>query len=141
MKLSPFSVSLLSISLAFPVLAQDSSKSVMGNWITESGNFEVEIAPCGTELCGKVVKVMGNKAMAGPGSDQPKVDAKSVMGLNLLSKIKETEPGKYEAELYDRENEKTYKSVITRNDGDSLSVRAYVGIPLFGKTQIWKLVK
>src|SRR5208283_2381066 len=34
-----------------------------GRWISQSGNVEIQIAPCGSALCGTVVRVMANRSM------------------------------------------------------------------------------
>ena len=39
--------------------------------------------------------------------------------------------------IYDPESGKTYKSVLS-SDGNTLSVRGYVGIKAFGRSQTWK---
>ena len=80
----------LALGLAHNASAQEAAtqpataphpKAPLGRWITESGNLEVEIAPCPTNangtasantggssgtntLCGKVVRVLANRSMA-----------------------------------------------------------------------------
>ena len=44
----------------------------------------------------------------------------------------------YQGEIYNRENAKTYRVNLTPAEPEQLLVHAYVGIPLFGKTQVWR---
>ncbi|KQO26666.1 hypothetical protein ASF11_03005 [Acidovorax sp. Leaf76] len=124
----------------------------LGRWITESGNLEVDVAPCATDakttatsnaggsptLCGKVVRVLANRSMSAPGTDMAAADARPALGMTLLSALRDTGGGDYQGEIYNRENAKTYRATLTPAEPDQLLVRAYVGIPLFGKTQVWR---
>lgn len=124
-------------------------KAPLGRWITESGNLEVDIAPCNagsgsnsasaTPLCGKVVRVLANRSMGAPGTDMAAADARPALGMTLLSGLRPTDGGsEHLGEIYNRENAKTYRAALTPAEPDQLLVRAYVGIPLFGKTQVWR---
>lgn len=129
----------------------------LGCWITESGNLEVDVAPCAADakttatstsanaggsptLCGKVVRVLANRSMSAPGTDMAAADARPALGMTLLSTLRDTgsRSGAYQGEIYHRENAKTYRATLTPAEPDQLLVRAYVGIPLFGKTQVWR---
>ena len=113
-------------------------------WITESGNLEVDIAPCnpagGNTLCGKVVRVLANRSMSAPGTDMAAADARPALGMILLSGLRPADGGssEYQGEIYNRENAKTYRVNLTPAEPEQLLVHAYVGIPLFGKTQVWR---
>ncbi|RZJ59834.1 MAG: DUF2147 domain-containing protein [Acidovorax sp.] len=127
----------------------------LGRWITESGNLVVDVAPCATHakttatstnadaggsptLCGKVVRVLAHRSMIAPGTDMAAADARPALGMTLLSGLRGTGSGSYQGEIYNRENAKTYRTTLTPAEPDQLLVRAYVGIPLFGKTQMWR---
>lgn len=117
------------------------SRAPLGRWVTESGNLEVEIAPCssgGATLCGKVVKVMANRSMAGPGQAGEFADKRPALGMTLLSGFKPSGANEHQGEIYNRENAKTYSATLTPAGTDQLRVHAYVGIALFGKTQVWR---
>lgn len=125
-------------------------KAPLGRWITESGNLEVDIAACPTApgashsgsgsptLCGKVVRVLANRSMSASGTDMAAADARPALGMTLLSGLRESGDGDYQGEIYNRENAKTYRARLTPAEPDQLLVRGYVGIPLFGKTQVWR---
>lgn len=119
-----------------------------GTWVTASGNLEVEVAPCGAALCGTVVKVLGNRSMSREGASMEPADVRPVLGMKLLQDLVREPAGdtgkapEWYGTIYNRENGKTYKcrmSVSTEpNAAGELVLRAYVGVPLFGKTQRWQ---
>ena len=109
----------------------------LGRWVTESGNLEVEIAPCGAALCGTVVKVLANRSMADPGKALP-ADAPSPLGMTILKDFKPSGDGAWQGQIFNRENGKTYDCLMSLVAADQLKIRPYVGAPLFGQTQIWR---
>lgn len=109
-----------------------------GNWVTESGNLEVQLAPCGPALCGTVVKVLANRSMSGPGAEVTPVNAQPALGMTLLSGFTPSGEGEWKGQIYNRENGKTYSALMTQPAPDQLLIRAYVGLPMFGKTQVWR---
>ena len=108
----------------------------LGRWVTESGNLEVEIAPCGAALCGTVVKVLANRSMADPSKAMP-ADAPSPLGLKVLRDFVPAADGEWQGQIFNRENGKTYDCLMSLVAADQLKIRPYVGAPILGKTQIW----
>jgi uncharacterized protein (DUF2147 family) len=106
-----------------------------GRWITASGNLEIEIAPCGQALCGTAVRVLANNSMSTPGKSM----ASNVPGpgLKIMRDFTSTGDGIWTGQIYDRENGKTYRCRMRQLSVDELEVHPYIGIPLFGQTQIW----
>jgi uncharacterized protein (DUF2147 family) len=106
-----------------------------GRWITASGNLEIEIAPCGPALCGTAVRVLANNSMSAPGTAM----ATNVpgLGLKILRDFTTTGDGTWTGQIYDRENGKTYRCRMRQLSADELEIHPYIGIPLFGQTQIW----
>lgn len=109
-----------------------------GRWITESGNLEVEIVPCGNALCGTVVNVLANNSMSRPSQVMQAADTRSPLGLQLLSDFLPTGDGDWRGRIYNREDGETYDCQLELLAPDQLKVRGYKGIPLFGKTQVWR---
>lgn len=120
------------------------AKTPLGRWITESGNLEVNITPCtpgdGNALCGKVVRVLANRSMSAPATEMATADARPALGMTILSDLRPVDGGtsQYKGEIYNRENAKTYRVNLTTAEPEQLLVHAYVGIPFFGKTQVWR---
>lgn len=131
------------------VMSAASTSSPEGRWITFSGNLEVTIAPCGEALCGTVTQVLGNRSMRQGGDELSPVDARSAMGMKLLTNLRPVESGdqmaeprEWKGDIYNRENGKTYRCLMhvstANHAAGELVLRAYVGLPLFGQTQVWQ---
>jgi uncharacterized protein (DUF2147 family) len=118
---------------------KDAPDKVLGTWLTDSGNLEIEIARCGETLCGKVTKVLANRSMSGSG-EMVSADKRDPLGMTILKDFKTSGEGEWSGEIYNRENAKTYSCKISLGAADQLVLRPYVGLPLFGKTVIWTRV-
>jgi len=112
----------------------------VGRWLTQSGNFEIDIASCGAALCGTVVRVLGNQSMSQPGVEMKSPDAPAALGMKILTELTPSDDGEWEGRIYNRENGKTYDCRVGLSAPDQLEIRAYVFLPLFGKTQVWTRV-
>lgn len=136
MKRQLVTAALLGLSGMTPALGQV-PPAPLGRWITQSGNLEVEIAPCGSALCGTVVRVLGNRSMHAPDRDMVAADPRPALGMVILSELRDTGEGRYQGRIYDRENGRSYRARIEPAQPDQLLIRGYVGLPLFGQTVIW----
>ena len=134
--LKPLAALLLLAATA--AMAQPTAPSALGRWITESGNLEVDIAPCGDALCGTVVRVLANRSMSAPGAELQPADGKPALGMQILSDLRAGAAGEFEGQIYNRENGKHYAVVVQPAEPDQLRVHGYVGLRLFGKTQVWR---
>jgi uncharacterized protein (DUF2147 family) len=122
------------VALAFAAPAWASAPGPLGRWLSASGNVEVTIRPCGPALCGAVSRVFANNSMEHPG---PAASPPARIGLRLLSDFRPDGDG-WTGRLYNRENGDTYDCHMTLEGGDRLVMHAYVLLPIFGKTQIWR---
>lgn len=119
----------------------------VGLWLTEGGKSRVEINSCGEMLCGTIVWLKepldekGQEKVDENNPDEILRDRK-IVGLKLLNGfVPGDEPGVWvKGTIYNPEDGDTYKCTMRLNGEGSLKVRGYVGIPLFGKTQIWTRV-
>jgi len=129
---------LAAVSAAVQAHAAGSAAAESGRWITESGNLEIDIAPCGDALCGTVVRVIANRSMSRPRADMQVADGRSALGMQVLSGFMPSGNGEWQGQIYNREDGQTYDCLIELLAPDQLKVRAYKGLPLFGKTQVWR---
>ena len=121
-----------------------------GLWLTASGNLEVRIEPCGAALCGKVARVIANQSMSRPGEAMADGAQPAQEGMDILSGFlpsdTDTAPDgrrvttEWRGRIFNRENGKTYDCLMSSGAAGELKLRAYVGLPLFGKTQAWQRV-
>ena len=115
----------------------------LGQWLTEGDKAVVEIFKCEDRYCGKIVWL--KKPKNPDGSDvldtenpDPSKRNRTVIGLNLVWGFRYDESkGWVDGSIYDPDNGKTYSCKMNL-EGDTLKVRGYVGISLFGRTTVWK---
>jgi uncharacterized protein (DUF2147 family) len=115
---------------------------VAGRWLSESGSGVIAIANCGAELCGKIVWLKEPIRDGGPAVDRrnpdPALRTRPICGLPMLGGFHESDPGRWtDGWIYSPENGKTYRATLSLGADGKLKLRGYVGIPLFGETQIW----
>jgi uncharacterized protein (DUF2147 family) len=130
--------------LAVPsAVAAADEPSPFGRWLTEDRQGVVETYPCGRELCGKVVWEAVPVAKDGaPTRDamnpDPSRRGKPICNLQVMSGFKAKSPAEWvEGSIYEPQTGKTYSAELTLGDGPTMKLRGYVGIPLFGKSQVW----
>jgi uncharacterized protein (DUF2147 family) len=109
---------------------------VAGNWVTADKSV-VQMYPCGQLLCGKLMHIEGKHTVddQNPSADLRK---RPLCGLNIVEGFKSADGTHFDGgHVYDPESGKTYRGVITLQ-GDVLKLRGYVGVPLFGRTEVWR---
>ena len=123
-------------------LAQD----VVGKWRLEDGSAIVEVYKQGDVFNGKIVWLQNpTEADGSPAVDDKNPDSKlrsrKLIGLNMLSGLKEGE-GEYSGgSIYDPGNGKTYNCSM-KVEGDVLKVRGSLDKRgLLGRTMDWFRVK
>ncbi len=112
-------------------------------WVNEEEGWVVETKPCDDALCGYLV---GFRVVHAHPSDyipkdilnpNPDKHGDQLCGLQLMGGFKPSDKpdGMWKnGWIYDPDNGKTYSGVISTIDSDTVRLRGYVGIPLFGRT-------
>lgn len=135
---------ILTLSL-FSQTATDGDK-IQGVWLSGSGKAHIKITKYGDKYGGKIVWLKEpNRADGSVKKDDKNPDknkqSNPILGLNNLLGFTFEGDKTYEGgSIYDPENGKTYKCVITMEDANTLKVRGYVGIQMLGRTDTWKRV-
>ena len=123
----------LSLVLMF-VSAVAYSQGVIGKWVTEGGDSQVEIYQSGDQLCGKIIWLKKGDGQLDTHNPDKSMRSRKLMGMNILTGLKK-KGDKYEGgKIYNPKNGKTYKCSIWL-DGNNLKVRGYVA--MFYETQTW----
>ena len=136
---------LIASVLAAP-LAWAQAGSPVGLWKTiddKSGKpgALIRITENQGELTGKIEKLFRTTD-----EDQnPKCDActdarknQPILGMTIVSGLKKSGDEYTGGEILDPKNGKVYKSKLTVQDGGKKAeVRGYVGVPMFGRSQVW----
>lgn len=119
---------------------------IIGVWEVGSGKARVKISKYGEKFGGKLVWLKepnyadGTKKVDKNNPDEAKRTVPLLGYTNLLGF---SYKGKSEYEggtIYDPENGNTYNCVISLEDDNTIKVRGYVGVQIFGRTDTWKRV-
>ena len=132
----------LGTSLAFP-LARAATPGVTGLWVAQDGKGAVDIEPCGEKLCGRITWLRDPLNADGkPKRDihnaQTSLQSRPICGLPILSNFHQDGPDAWTGgQIYDPEKGEDYNCNLHLQADGTLRVRGYLGISLFGRTQIW----
>ena len=132
---------LFALLSAAPAAAQ--SPTPTGLWLHANGRIRVEIVPCGDRLCGKLVWFKWPNDLAG----QPLVDLKNadaklrgrpLLGLTVVQGLRRTGENTWaDGWIYNPDDGVDYRATMSIQADGALRVRAYVLLPLLGKTFVW----
>ena len=133
---------LVLLSTAFrPVAAPPAptpADAILGRWMTSDKSGIIQIYAQQGVYAGKIV-----------GPDAPRLDTKnpdpalrkrSLMGVVLLQGFRYDDGTWEKGTIYDPKDGKTYSCVLRLKNAGAMEVRGYVGISLFGRTEIWTRV-
>lgn len=111
--------------------------SVLGNWNDPTGST-IQVYRCGTDVCARLIKIRANAPSRVDGKNpDPALRKQALCGLQIGTGFHLTTPTRAEGgRLYDPQVGKTYSGSMIR-DGAKLRLRGYIGIALFGRTEIW----
>lgn len=134
----------LTLAAAAPAHAQDASP--VGLWksiddVSGQPKSLVRISEANGELSGRIEKLFrpANLDQAprcnlceGARKDQP------IIGMVFMTGLKKSGDDYSGGEILDPDSGKVYKSKISLADGGKkLNVRGYIGVPMFGRSQVW----
>lgn len=112
--------------------------SLTGHWVTANRAAVIQIAPCGADLCGWIVGIK----LAHPGDSMP-TDwrGRPQCGMTILQtapvKNQNTGDTQWVGSVLDPRNGDVYHATMALNANHDLRLHGYIGLPIFGQTQIW----
>ncbi|HEV2561665.1 MAG TPA: DUF2147 domain-containing protein [Rhizomicrobium sp.] len=112
----------------------------------DNKRIQIEIAPCGALLCGKLVWFKWPNGLDGlPLVDlknqDPALRSRPLLGLTVLYGLHRTGANTWEeGRIYNPDDGVNYRAQMSIGSDGTLRVRAYVLLPIFGKTMIWTRV-
>ena len=135
------------IFIATPSFAEETDPA-FGLWLTEAKTAIVEIGACdGDKACGTVVWLETPLDEAGaPRTDSENPDeslrSRPLCGLTVVGDFVREAPGSWEdGFIYDGKEGDTYDAFMEIQNDGALKVRGFIGVSLFGKSQIWTRVE
>lgn len=127
-----------------PAVAQEASP--VGLWkniddVTGKPKALIRITESKGELNGQIEKLyLPPNLDQNPRCDKCEGDKKDqpVLGMVFMSGLKKKGNEYTDGQIIDPDNGKVYKSKMTLVEGGrKLNVRGYIGVPMFGRSQIW----
>jgi uncharacterized protein (DUF2147 family) len=111
--------------------------AIIGEWTNPSKDAKFEIYKKDNKYFGKVIWGTGEETKDINNPD-PKLRHRDLIGLIILQNfVFDGENSWKGGTIYDPQNGKTYSCELTLYSANQLDVRGYVGISLFGRTEIW----
>ena len=115
------------------IATASAAPSAQGTWQIENGRGVVAIAPCGDALCGRIVGIDRE-----PGIPLPTdINGRSQCGLTIITDMLPSDDGAWSGRITDPRSGAVYRAKLWVDEQGNLNLRGYVGIPLFGMTQVW----
>lgn len=113
---------------------------IEGQWLTSDKKGVIEIYQKDNRFFGKIVG--GEKR--GDGTDQKNPDEKlrtrEVLGLTIMTNLKKEGDEFVDGKIYDPDSGNTYSCKLKLESPHSLTLRGYLGISLFGRSETWTRV-
>jgi len=119
----------------------------VGVWQDVSNRIQVEIVPCGDRLCGTLVWFRWpNDAEGLPLVDlmnkDPALRGRPLLGLTILQGLRRTSERTWEdGKIYNPQDGVNYQARMSIRKDGALRLRAYVLLPILGKTHIWTRIR
>lgn len=120
--------------------------SPQGKWLTEGKDAALAISDCGDRYCGRIIwldtsDVPRGKVLLDEKNPDPARQSRRICGSVVLTGLTQSGPDSWEGRVYNPKDGRTYRTEITVLSGDALRIRAYIGLPMFGKSQTWTRVR
>ncbi len=125
-----------------PLLAQDLS-TITGVWKTFDDDTKqpaalVEITAKDGIYSGVIKKLLDPSALPTCEKCTDSRKDKPVLGMEILSGLRKSGESYIDGRILDPDDGEIYRTEMKLKDqGSKLDVRAYIGIPLLGRTQTW----
>ncbi|MFM7193617.1 MAG: DUF2147 domain-containing protein [Bacteroidota bacterium] len=131
-----------------PTLAQSAeADGILGVWESGSGKARVKIDKMGDKYVGRIVWLREplneeGKPKVDKNNPDEKLRSAPLLGYRMLRDFIYAGDKRWEdGTIYDPENGSTYSCEINMTDENTLDVRGFIGVSMFGRTDVWKRVQ
>lgn len=124
--------------------AAQAANAVIGIWKNGEGTAMVQIYEKSDKFYGKIVWLKipndaNNKPKTDINNPNEKLQTRPLKGLeNLVGFVYKGNGIWEDGTIYDPKNGNDYSCTITLVDNNTLEVRGFVGVSVFGRTDVWK---
>jgi uncharacterized protein (DUF2147 family) len=130
-------------SAAAPVSAGDTRyppEAIVGEWWTEGRTARVRFGPSPDGTYAGVITWSTTPQNKDEHNKDPKLRDRLIVGIVLMWHLRYEDGAYVDGYVYDPENGSTFRMKAEVLGPESLKVRGYVGISLFGENQTWTRV-
>ncbi|MCM2343671.1 MAG: DUF2147 domain-containing protein [Alphaproteobacteria bacterium] len=137
--LSIFTLTLLCLATQ-PARAE--TGDLTGLWLTENQRSVIALENCTEGLCGHVHWIIEGGMQFDQHNEDPEKTHRPLCGLKILWGFKQQDAINWiDGKIYKADEGDLYNATLQLLPKGNMLVRGYIGMPLFGKSQIWTPVK
>lgn len=130
------------VFVLLPLSAASTMAGIEGRWLSGDGDGWIEVTIEGDRLVGRIAGSPNDRPGGAPRYDElnpdPALRGRPLKGLTIMSGFRYDKDGRWvDGRIYDPNSGNTYKGTIQQVDANTLKLRGYVGISLFGRTETW----
>lgn len=130
-------VLIMSSATAFAQTNNSKADAILGVWINAKKDAKFEIYKNGSKYFGKIIWGTGGDVTDTKNPD-PKLRSRELIGLSILTDFSFDGSDTWDnGTIYDPKDGKTYSCKLSLKNKNELNVRGYVGVSLFGRTEVW----
>ncbi len=136
-------LSALTLFLLSATISSAKASPVEGFWLTENKHAVINTYECERGLCGSIHWIIEGGMTVDEKNSDPEFKGQPLCNLVILWGFNQNtnNPNTWEGgKIYKADDGDIYNATITVKDENTLDLRGYVGVPLFGKTQTWARV-
>ncbi len=129
-------------SILFSTLAWAEKTDIEGRWLTQDGDGWITIQLVGNSLEGSVAGSPDPEQREEREFDDrnpdPILRTRRLDGLTIMTGFQYDGDGRWSGgTVYDPNSGKTYKCTVKQLDANTLKIRGFIGISLFGRSETW----
>ncbi|MCP4137306.1 MAG: DUF2147 domain-containing protein [bacterium] len=110
--------------------------TVLGVWLVPKKDAKITIKKCGSQYCGNITWLKDENDLDTKNPEE-KLRKRKVLGIKLLWRFKCDDGEWTGGKIYDPDSGKTYSCKMWMKGNNKLNVKGYVGISLFGRSEVW----
>lgn len=119
-----------------PICSAQATDSIPGEWVTPSGDSLLHVAP------GGVITLLATRGEAPLDLENPdkSLRSRSIEGIVIgegFAPITNSDSEWHGGSIYDPASGNTYRARLKLLDANHLEVHGFVGLPAFGRTEVW----
>jgi uncharacterized protein (DUF2147 family) len=132
--------------LAGFVAVTGASERIAGRWLTANGEGWVDIRLQGGVPAGFIAGSPQDLERRQPHrldvhNPDPALRDRPLHGMQIISGMNRIDSNRWKGLIYDPNSGKTYNCTLSMVDDNTLRLRGYVGISLFGRTETWTRIR